>query len=83
MKPLKQRLSRLENMKGRTAARCQSCGRSPDDEIKIVLRDVKPIPSMDLALRSESQADSEPRGSEYCSRCGALLVVRLQFDDRG
>jgi hypothetical protein len=83
MKPLHHRLNRLENMKAGVTSRCPACGRSPDDEIKIVLGEVEATPRANMPLRSESGSKQEPSGSKYCTRCGALLVMRLQFDNAG
>lgn len=83
MKPIHHRLNRLESMKARVAARCHACGRSPDDEIKVVLGDVEATPSACVSQRSKNDPAPESSGSEHCKRCGALLVMRLQFDNAG
>jgi predicted RNA-binding Zn-ribbon protein involved in translation (DUF1610 family) len=50
---------------------CPECGHVRDGS-------TKPTLTMDM-----TGDDSEPGGPETCPRCGTLLILRLEFDDRG
>ncbi len=73
MSKLVWRLKRLEQSTGIGLRNrvCPECGRLPNGRIP-----------PDAKVKFTAGFD-EPEGPDNCPRCGAQLVLRLTFDDRG